>query len=115
MNKSLQQLADSTLKSGLLQLNPDLAQEFKHVKETFSSLAKTASEGQYDIDEDGEPGAEGEGSQKAAESERSDVGWGYCTTSQSSIEVCWAHRKVSQTCFDYDISSTLRDFAHCVV
>ncbi|KNG51868.1 bzip family transcription factor protein [Stemphylium lycopersici] len=86
MNKSLQQLADSTLKSGLLQLNPDLAQEFKHVKETFSSLAKTASEGQYDIDEDGEPGAEGEGSQKAAESERSDVGWGYCTTSQSSIK-----------------------------
>lgn len=115
MNKSLQQLTESTLKSGLLQLNPDLAQEFKVAKETFSSLAKTASEGQYDIDEDGEPGGEGTGSQKAAESERQDVGWGYSATSQSSSKVCWAYRKLSQTCFDYDISLIFKNFAHCVI
>lgn len=43
MNKTFLKLNESTVKSGLLQLNPTLAQEFKLVTETFANLVKTAS------------------------------------------------------------------------
>jgi hypothetical protein len=53
MNKTFLRFNDAVLKSGLLQLNTGLARELKHATETFTSLAKTASE--YEAaDEDGE-------------------------------------------------------------
>ncbi|EUC46710.1 hypothetical protein COCMIDRAFT_35701 [Bipolaris oryzae ATCC 44560] len=86
MNNSFHRLTESTLKSGLLQLNPDLAQEFKLVKETFSSLTRTASESQRQVDEDVEQGAEGTGPCKPPEPEPEPepehVGWGYFAVSQ---------------------------------
>jgi hypothetical protein len=86
MNKTFLQLNESTTKSGLLQINPALAQEFKLAAETFANLVKTASEGQYEGEEDGEQGdqgAERNGAQKPAEpeSETQHVGWGYFTAS----------------------------------
>ncbi|EUC31496.1 hypothetical protein COCCADRAFT_6589 [Bipolaris zeicola 26-R-13] len=84
MNNSFHRLTESTLRSGLLQLNPDLAQEFKLVKETFSSLARTASESQRQVDEDVEQGAEGTGPRKPPEPELEPehIGWGYFAVSQ---------------------------------
>lgn len=84
MNNNFHRLTESTLRSGLLQLNPDLAQEFKLVKETFSSLARTASESQRQVDEDVEQGAEGASSRKPPEPEPEPehVGWGYFAVSQ---------------------------------
>jgi hypothetical protein len=58
MNKTFLRFNDSMLKSGLLQLNPSLARELKHATETFTSLAKTASDleaGDDDIGEGAEP------------------------------------------------------------
>jgi hypothetical protein len=74
-------LNESTTKSGLLQLNPTLAREFKWVTETFASLVKTTREGQYEGDDEGEQGTEGNGAQKQTgmESEAQHVGWGYST------------------------------------
>jgi hypothetical protein len=57
MNKTFVRLHDSTLKSGLLQLNPSLARELKHATETFTTLAKAANEIEAGDDENGE-GAE---------------------------------------------------------
>jgi hypothetical protein len=57
MNKSFLRLNDSVLKSGLLQLNPNLGSELKHATETFTSLAKSASEIEAGDEEQGE-GAE---------------------------------------------------------
>ncbi|KAH7138373.1 hypothetical protein B0J11DRAFT_422362 [Dendryphion nanum] len=54
MNKSFLRFNDSALKSGMLQLNSNLAHELRHVTETFVALAKSASEG-HDGDEDLEP------------------------------------------------------------
>jgi hypothetical protein len=54
MNKTFLQFNDSALKSGLLQLNPGLARELKHATETFTSLAKTASEFEAGDEEQGE-------------------------------------------------------------
>lgn len=89
MNKNFNHLAESTLKSGLLQLNSGLAQEFKTVKETFSSLAKTASEAQYELDEDGEHGVERTERQKPCEPEPEPdhIGWGYSTVPQVPSKV----------------------------
>ncbi|KAJ5020929.1 hypothetical protein J3E73DRAFT_427789 [Bipolaris maydis] len=60
------------------------SQEFKLVKETFSSLARTASESQRQVDEDVEQGAEGASSRKPPEPEPEPehVGWGYFAVSQ---------------------------------
>ncbi|KAL6171247.1 hypothetical protein ACJQWK_04184 [Exserohilum turcicum] len=79
MNKKFHHLAESTLKSGLLQLNPALAEEFKAVQENFSSLAKSASEAQYDLDEESEHGVERTERQKPCEPELDPqhIGWGY--------------------------------------
>ena len=44
MNKSFLRLNDSVLKSGLLQLNPGLGNELKYATESFTTLAKNASE-----------------------------------------------------------------------
>ncbi|EMD59622.1 hypothetical protein COCSADRAFT_175469 [Bipolaris sorokiniana ND90Pr] len=86
MNSSFHRLTESTLRSGLLQLNPDLDQEFKLVNETFSSLVRTASETQRQVDEDVEQGAEGTGPHKPPEPEPEPepkhVGWGYFAVSQ---------------------------------
>ncbi|KAH7394454.1 hypothetical protein BKA66DRAFT_509725 [Pyrenochaeta sp. MPI-SDFR-AT-0127] len=84
MNTTFLRLNESALKSGLLQLNPALAQEFKRVTQTFTSLAQTASEGQYDVDEE-----QGENREPTVDfpvsipkvpnisEEAQDVGWGY--------------------------------------
>ncbi|KAI4674228.1 uncharacterized protein J4E84_010734 [Alternaria hordeiaustralica] len=91
MNKAFLKLNESTIKSGLLQLNPSLAQEFKLVTETFASLTKTANEGQYEGDEDGEPGEhgiEGNGAPKLAEPEPEvqHIGWGYSAVPKPAAE-----------------------------
>ncbi|KAG9188587.1 hypothetical protein G6011_07292 [Alternaria panax] len=91
MNKTFLKLNESTAKSGLLQLNPTLAQEFKFVTETFANLVKTASEGQYEGDEDGEQGdhgAEPNGAQRPAEpdGEAQHVGWGYSTVPKPDVQ-----------------------------
>lgn len=52
MNKSFMQFNDAALKSGLLQLNHGLAQQLKHVTETFDASTKSASEGNADGEED---------------------------------------------------------------
>jgi hypothetical protein len=54
MNKTFLRLNDSTLKSGLLQLNPTLTRELKHATEVFTSLTKAASELEVGEDENGE-------------------------------------------------------------
>lgn len=91
MNKAFLKLNESTVKSGLLQLNPSLAQEFKLVTETFASLTKTANEGQYEGDEDGEHGEhgiEGNGAPKLAEPEPEvqHIGWGYSAVPKPAAE-----------------------------
>lgn len=91
MNKTFLRLNESLLKSGLLQLNGALAQEVKAVAETFSSLAKTASEGQIDGDEEhGEPGHNvvNESIPVPSASPKADVqdiGWGYSTVASSKV------------------------------
>ncbi|KAF2112040.1 hypothetical protein BDV96DRAFT_167888 [Lophiotrema nucula] len=89
MNKSFLRFNDSALKSGLLQLNPTLAQELKHVTETFVTLAKNAAaESGQDDDESGENGldpatelhnaaAASRESHQRMMPEHTDVGWGY--------------------------------------
>jgi hypothetical protein len=94
MSKTFLKLNESTIKSGLLQLNPTLAQEFKSVTETFTSLSKAASEGQYEGDEEfehgehGEQGTEGNAAPKLAEPEAEvqHLGWGYSTVSKSDAQ-----------------------------
>jgi hypothetical protein len=44
MNKTFMHFNDAALKSGLVQMSPSLARELKQATETFTSLAKTASE-----------------------------------------------------------------------
>jgi hypothetical protein len=90
MNKAFLQLNASTVKSGLLQLNPALAQEFKHVAETFSSLVKTASEGQNEGEVDGDDGEQVPDVQKLPEPEpeAQHIGWGYSDVSKTAAKVC---------------------------
>ena len=90
MNKALLQLNASMVKSGLLQLNPALAKEFKHVTETFSGLVKAASEGQYEGDEDGEAAEHMLDLEKPPEPEPEPqhVGWGYSDVSKTAATVC---------------------------
>ncbi|CAO2657996.1 Nn.00g072560.m01.CDS01 [Neocucurbitaria sp. VM-36] len=94
MNKTFFRLNESVLNSGLLQLNPGLAQEFKLVTETFSSLAKTASEGQYDGDEEHDEGAENPTDDRRTakqqlqipsqpKAEPAHVGWSYSVMNQT--------------------------------
>jgi hypothetical protein len=54
MHKTFMSFNDSALKSGLVQFSPALARELQHVTETFTSLAKTASEYKGSDDEQGE-------------------------------------------------------------
>ncbi|KAF1935564.1 hypothetical protein EJ02DRAFT_123357 [Clathrospora elynae] len=82
MNKTFLRLSQSALKSGWLQLNPALAQEFKLVTETFTILIKTASEVQYEVDEDGGAGEQAPDQTDAQkpskpEAEPQHIGWGY--------------------------------------
>jgi hypothetical protein len=51
MNKTFIRFNDATFKSGLVQSNPSLARELRQVTETFTSLAKTASECQVEEEE----------------------------------------------------------------
>ena len=89
MNKTFLRLNASTVKSGLLQLNPALAREFKLVTDTFSGLVQTASEGQYEGDEDGDAAEPVLDGQKApeAESEAQHIGWGYSDMSKTAAKV----------------------------
>lgn len=116
MNNNFHRLTESTLRSGLLQLNPDLAQEFKLVKETFSSLARTASESQRQVDEDVEQGAEGASSRKPPEPEPEPehVGWGYFAVSQPHNKVCSAHDENLATGYDSASSWNIRSLANGV-
>lgn len=95
MNKTFFRLSESTLKSGLLQLNPHLAQEFKHVTDTFTTLVKTASERQYEVDDENVEGGEHPANgttisnQRLSEStppepEPHHVGWGYAVMSSTT-------------------------------
>ncbi|KAF2853603.1 hypothetical protein T440DRAFT_312119 [Plenodomus tracheiphilus IPT5] len=91
MNKTFGRLNESALKSGLLQLNPELARKFKHVTETFCGLVKTASEGQYDGDEEqadavdnAAEGHEERPRRTATETVSQPVGWGYSVPVASS-------------------------------
>ncbi len=88
MNKTFTRLKDSTLESGVLQINPALSQDFKLATETFTSLAKAASERRTEEDDEAGDTREhsGEGirttnlaSRRAnvAESEDPSIGWGY--------------------------------------
>ncbi|KAI1668174.1 bZIP transcription factor [Pyrenophora tritici-repentis] len=86
MNKTFLRVNDATLKSGLLQLNPNLVQEFKLATDTFSSLIKTTSEGQYEGEEDAEPSQkipDGVVAQVPPQPEpvTQDIGWGYSAIS----------------------------------
>ena len=97
MNTAFLRLNDATLKSGLLQLNPSLVQEFKLATDTFSGLAKTASEGQYEGEEDveiSEKVTDDTGAQAPPqlEPETQNIGWGYSTISGSVAKVCEEHR-----------------------
>jgi hypothetical protein len=89
MNKAFLQLNASTVKSGLLQLNPALAQEFKHVTVTFASLLKTASEGQDEGDEEREGGEQVSDVPKPPdpEPEAPQIGWGYSDVSKAAAKV----------------------------
>jgi hypothetical protein len=93
MNKAFLQLNTSTTKSGLLQLNPTLAQEFKHVTEMFSGLIKTASEGQYEGDEGVEAAEQLPDVQKppGPEPEAQHVGSKYSDVSKTAAKVCLIH------------------------
>ncbi|KAF2182523.1 hypothetical protein K469DRAFT_224161 [Zopfia rhizophila CBS 207.26] len=102
MNKCFLRFNDSALKSGLLQLNPELARELKGITENFVTLVKTAVvEGHFKGDEEAaeadlDPAAE---LHKATETvrasreprriqqanppplpEHTDIGWGYSAT-----------------------------------
>lgn len=55
MNKTFSKVNDSALKSGLLQFNPLLASELKHASDTFTFLAKNASE--FDAGDDDDLGS----------------------------------------------------------
>jgi len=96
MNTAFLRLNDATLKSGLLQLNPSLVQEFKLATDTFSGLVKTASEGQYEGEEDietSEKVTDDAGAQAPSqpEPETRHIGWGYSTIPGSVAKVCEEH------------------------
>ncbi|KAF1914393.1 hypothetical protein BDU57DRAFT_454768, partial [Ampelomyces quisqualis] len=84
MNKTFLRFNDYALKSGLLQLNIGLARELKHATETFTSLAKTASDLEAG-DEYGEGIEQGVQPTRIAQEPRTaspareaiEVGWGY--------------------------------------
>ncbi|KAF2246616.1 hypothetical protein BU26DRAFT_521069 [Trematosphaeria pertusa] len=93
MNKSFLRFNDSALKSGILQLHPSLAQELKHVTETFVALAKSAAEGAHEAEDDfgdatTDPAAEvlqagastagaAQNHQTNQEPQHMNIGWGY--------------------------------------
>jgi hypothetical protein len=54
MNKTFLRFNKAALKSGVLQLNSGLARELKHATETFTALAKTASEFEAGEEEQGD-------------------------------------------------------------
>lgn len=80
MNKSFLKFNEAALKSGLLQLNPVLAQQLKSVTESFVSLAKSAAEGQTD-EEEADESIENilvrNYEVQSTPPQRLDVGWGY--------------------------------------
>ncbi|KAJ4292686.1 hypothetical protein N0V90_009349 [Kalmusia sp. IMI 367209] len=83
MNKSFLQFNESALKSGLLQLNPRLAQQLKSVTESFVSLAKSAAEGHEDEEDLVEPSEAiplRKAKPQSIEARHVDVGWGYSTS-----------------------------------
>ncbi|KAF2820274.1 hypothetical protein CC86DRAFT_119051 [Ophiobolus disseminans] len=80
MNKTFLRFNDAALKSGLLQLNPGLTRELKHATETFTSLAKTASEleaGDDDVDVEGEVTRQPPPAAVSPTEEALHIGWGY--------------------------------------
>ena len=98
MNTAFLRLNDATLKSGLLQLNSSLVQEFKLATDTFSGLVKTASEGQYEGEEDietSEKVADDAGAQAPPpqpEPETQHIGWVYSAITDLVVKVCEEHR-----------------------
>ncbi|KAF2017628.1 hypothetical protein BU24DRAFT_154524 [Aaosphaeria arxii CBS 175.79] len=103
MNTAFLQFNEAALRSGAIQMNPALAHELKRATESFVKLARTASEGDDDGDdegafEDGDPVFEaGTGSTKTTATigsvdatqhpqttsqtvpRHTDLGWGYST------------------------------------
>ncbi|KAJ4358267.1 uncharacterized protein N0V89_002847 [Didymosphaeria variabile] len=90
MNKSFLQFNEAALKSGLLQLNPVLAQQLKSVTESFVSLAKSAAEGhadEEDVNEIIEAAPVRKSQARSTQPPRVNVGWGYSTTLKNSPPV----------------------------
>ena len=86
MNKSFLKFNEAALKSGLLQLNPVLAQQLKNVTESFVSLAKSAAERSDEEEVASEPVDLEPPLTKTTEPTQSqpvDVGWGYTTSFES--------------------------------
>jgi len=87
MNKSFNQFNDSAIKSGLLHLNPILAQQLQNLTDSFVTLAKSAAEKCDDDDEGIEPGDVNSISVETSQPpqpKHSHVGWGYSATEQRS-------------------------------
>lgn len=89
MNKTFLRFHDATLKSGLLQLNPGLARELKLATETFTNLAKTATEfetGDEDGEVDGEVARPPQRPQPATSpaQEHVHLAWGYSVSPDRS-------------------------------
>lgn len=85
MNTTFLEFNDAAVKSGLLQLNPRLAEQLKTVNESFVSLAKSSvtAEGSEDDEETAElsePVPLRVAQSQPAQTKRIDVGWGYSTT-----------------------------------
>jgi hypothetical protein len=95
MNKSYADLNEKVSNSGLLQLHPALATEFKTVTEAFERLVKRAGEDFEDGEDTGEGGEEtaGVGRQKesATRTEPRHVGLGYEIVDGEMAEVCESH------------------------
>jgi hypothetical protein len=95
MNTSYTNLNEKVSRSGLLQLNPALATEFKTVTETFEGLVKRAGEGFEDSDDVGEgveeAGGMGRQKESAARIEPRDVELGYEMVDGEMAEVCEGH------------------------
>jgi hypothetical protein len=99
MNKTFLRLNESAQKSGLLQLNAGLAQEYKLATETFGNLTKTASESQYLGDEEHYEAAETASSDRRAqnsdppEPKAQHIGWGYSAVAEPTTSSDSAQRK----------------------
>lgn len=114
MNKSFLQFNEAAIKSGLLQLNPVLAQQLKSVTESFVSLAKSAAEGSGDdeeVNEDVDAAPVQNNQVQPTQPRHVDVGWGYSTSIEHSTLEHSNHSPTNKTQpQDYDSLPLLPNF-----